>query len=54
MKDRTVLALAAMGFVAFLEAYALTLGIDGAAMAGVVAVLAGLGGYGLAKGRVRH
>lgn len=46
---RAVRALWAMTLVAGLEAYALSQGVDGVALAGTVAVIAGLGGYYLAK-----
>ena len=47
MKDRTALAIAAMAFVTTLETFALMRGINGAALAAVIALLAGLGGYAL-------
>lgn len=39
----------AMAMVVLLEAYALSLGIDGALLASVIAVLSGLGGYEYAR-----
>lgn len=41
--------LAAIAAIVILELKALTMGIDGTLLAGVVAVLGGLGGYGVKK-----
>ena len=49
MEDKTVKALVAMACITVLEAIAMYLGVNGTLLAGVVAALAGLGGYAIGK-----
>ena len=49
MKDNTIKACVAMGCVTIIEVYAISQGIDGTALAAVVAALTGLGGYAIGK-----
>lgn len=49
MNDETMKALMAMGCISVLEAVALLQGINGTVYSLVIAALAGLGGYALAK-----
>jgi len=51
MNDATIKTVCAMGGIVLLECVALSQGIDGTALAAVIAVLAGLGGYTLAKAK---
>lgn len=51
MNDGTVKALGAMAALAAVEIAALSMGYDGAILAGVVAALAALGGYTYGRGR---
>ena len=45
MEDQTILSLVAMVCLVVLECAALFKGIDGLLLSGVIAVIAGLGGY---------
>ena len=49
VKDVTIKALAAIASITVIECYALSLGVNGVALAATIGGLAGLGGYFLAK-----
>ena len=49
VSDATIKALAAIASITALEGYALSLGINGVALAATIGALAGLGGYFIAK-----
>lgn len=53
MESQTIIALTGIGGLVGLELYALYLGVDGTALAGVIAAISGIAGYELHAAKVK-
>ena len=50
MKDKTIIAVTAIGAITAIEMVALSMGVNGTILSLTLALIAGIGGYKIAKG----